>query len=637
MESKSYKDLQALAKLHGIRANLSKAALINKLASLDKLHQGAQDSSSRVEDNAVIHRADSVDPEGNSGKCGDEVDTPTNDSDTSEGNANQSRLQGADSEPQDAAYDRLDDADVALSGPVESEVPEESSDERRRSGRLPKAKKEAPAPLDPVETEVPVETTERRKSDRLSAAAKKESHTASDASRKTKPETKTKKIIKQPTPGPSRRFERMHQNLFAGQASIETYGKTPKKKTVPAKENAPLSKVTPIRPVGFGSSVKSAKRGLTVASKPCTLVVQRSNKKPTQIKEFRLSSNQSGKREPFKPYSGPVRPLNLANKGATFNVGSSSSASGTGLPQKNKTKRGIKATLASGKAKSARKNAHVQSSKLHRERVVAEARVRRASRARPGTSTATEGSGGRISGANSRDGSGGAFSFVSGSVPKVTLDETVDSEEQDIREEQRRGRWSFGQDHDPVVSAIKSMKDLFPNVRVSVDPTTSLKLRKRIYPLKTVLTLGADYNTQIGVWQFRSTWEDSIIGGRISIAGREVMLTKSWLLKVMDQEDVATRLKFRAAINTRDWTAYAKFGFRTERISPLNIRDGFQLAKKIPLDGLNGHAKLEVVSKLALPEPELQFSTNGDTSKGVVIGMGDVNIGIEEFNLLLEY
>lgn len=50
-----------------------------------------------------------------------------------------------------------------------------------------------------------------------------------------------------------------------------------------------------------------------------------------------------------------------------------------------------------------------------------------------------------------------------------------------------------------------------------------------------------------------------------------------------------------------------------------------------------GHAKLEVVTKLALPEPELQFSTNGDTSKGVVIGMGDVNIGIEEFNLLLEY
>lgn len=198
-------------------------------------------------------------------------------------------------------------------------------------------------------------------------------------------------------------------------------------------------------------------------------------------------------------------------------------------------------------------------------------------------------SGGRVSPSN-RDGVGGAFSFVSGAVPKVTMDETVDSEEQDLREEQRRGRWSFGQDHDPVVSAIKSMKDLFPNVRVCMDPTTSLKLRKRIYPLKTVLTLGADYNTHMGVWQFRSTWEDSIIGGRISLAGREIMLTKSWLVKVMDSEDVATRLKFRAAINTRDWTAYAKFGFRTERISPLNIRDGFQLAKKFPLDGNNGEA-----------------------------------------------
>lgn len=53
-----------------------------------------------------------------------------------------------------------------------------------------------------------------------------ESHTVSESSQKTK---KTK--IKQPTAGPASRFERMHHNLFAGQASIETYGKTPKKKT----------------------------------------------------------------------------------------------------------------------------------------------------------------------------------------------------------------------------------------------------------------------------------------------------------------------------------------------------------------------------------------------------------------------
>lgn len=118
----------------------------------------------------------------------------------------------------------------------------------------------------------------------------------------------------------------MHENLFAGQASIEKYGgKTPKKPglyslhtpechirfcvflceydvspthlidtaallsscvcAAPAKENMPLPKATPVnvRPVAFGSGVKSATRGLTVASKPCTLVVQRSNKKPTQV------------------------------------------------------------------------------------------------------------------------------------------------------------------------------------------------------------------------------------------------------------------------------------------------------------------------------------------------------------------
>lgn len=182
MESRSYKELQALAKLHGIRANLSKAALIDKLGSLgDELHQNAQDSSSRSQDNAEKHQADSDAPERNSGKPRDEADTPTNDSDTPEGNANQTRL--VDSEPQDAetvpctatadaAHDRVDDTDVALPDPVKPEVPVENS-ERRQSERPSTAKKEGPTPVDPVETEVPVESSARRKSDRLSAAAKK--------------------------------------------------------------------------------------------------------------------------------------------------------------------------------------------------------------------------------------------------------------------------------------------------------------------------------------------------------------------------------------------------------------------------------------------------------------------------------
>lgn len=246
----------------------------------------------------------------------------------------------------------------------------------------------------------------------------------------------------------------------------------------------------------------------------------------------------------------------------------------------------------------------------------------------PPHSTQSGSTGGRLSG-------GGGFGI---NVPKVKLDETIESEEEEMREETRRGRWTFVDDADPVLSVIRSVRDLFPHIRATCEPTTTLKLRKTFYPLKkTVLTLGADYNTNIGVWQFRSSWEDSIIGGRISVAGRELMLTKSWLVKLLDSEDVATRLKFRAAVNTADWTAYAKFGFRTERIAPLNIKEGFSLKKKLHLDGSRGHAKLEVVARVALPEPEIRFSTDGDTSRGMVAGMGDVQIAFDELNLLLEY
>lgn len=67
-------------------------------------------------------------------------------------------------------------------------------------------------------------------------------------------------------------------------------GKVPAGRQMVAKAKTPSSKAnppagTPARPLEavFGSGLKSVKRGLTVASKPCTLVVQRSNKKPTQV------------------------------------------------------------------------------------------------------------------------------------------------------------------------------------------------------------------------------------------------------------------------------------------------------------------------------------------------------------------
>lgn len=168
MESKSYKELQALAKLHGIRANQSKAALIDKLAS-HKLQGDAQQDSSSSQVNAEKPQADSDAPEGNPGKPRDEAKTPSNDSATPEGNVDKPRLNHAD-QPQDvlptataADVSASVDTNTALSDPVEPEVPMKSS-ERRKSERLSAARKEKP--------EVPVETSDRRKSDRLSAAKK---------------------------------------------------------------------------------------------------------------------------------------------------------------------------------------------------------------------------------------------------------------------------------------------------------------------------------------------------------------------------------------------------------------------------------------------------------------------------------
>lgn len=159
MESKSYKELQALAKLHGIRANQSKAALIDKLAS-HKLQGDAQQDSSSSQGNAEKPQADSDAPEGNPGKPRDEAKTPSNDSATPEGNVDKPRLNHAD-QPQDvlptataADVSASVDTNTALPDPGEPEVPMKSSETSR---------KEKP--------EVPVETSDR-KSDRLSAAKK---------------------------------------------------------------------------------------------------------------------------------------------------------------------------------------------------------------------------------------------------------------------------------------------------------------------------------------------------------------------------------------------------------------------------------------------------------------------------------
>ena len=100
-------------------------------------------------------------------------------------------------------------------------------------------------------------------------------------------------------------------------------------------------------------------------------------------------------------------------------------------------------------------------------------------------------------------------------------------------------------------------------------------------------------------------------------------------------EDLVTRLRFRAAINLQTFQAYARVGFRTERLSPINVMEGFTILKRLPLDGSGGNVKLEVRANVALPEPEIEYST--ETQQRSLIGMGDVEVSIDEMNLLLDY
>lgn len=183
---------------------------------------------------------------------------------------------------------------------------------------------------------------------------------------------------------------------------------------------------------------------------------------------------------------------------------------------------------------------------------------------------------------------------------------------------------------------VRDNQASIPRIQVRVEPNTTLKLRKRFSPLfKTMVTLGADFNTQLGVWQFKSSWEDKIIGGRLTLAGRELQLSKTWLLSVGAVEDLVTRLRFRAAIDLGTAKAYARFGFRSERLSPINVMEGFTLLRQLPLDGPEGNVKLEVKANFAFPEPEIEYSTEkGGRS---LVGMGDIEVNIDELNLLLEY
>jgi len=171
-------------------------------------------------------------------------------------------------------------------------------------------------------------------------------------------------------------------------------------------------------------------------------------------------------------------------------------------------------------------------------------------------------------------------------------------------------------------------------IQCRLKPKTTLKVSKTFRPLKTIIRLGADFNTQLGVWQFKSSWADSIVGGELTLKGRELQFSKSWLLSTGVVEDLMVRGNLRAAVDLGTMKAYARLGFRTEQLSPFNIVEGLTLREKFPLDGNNGHVKLEIKANVAFPQPEIKYSTE---NRGSFVGMGPIEVNVDEMNLLLDY
>lgn len=98
-------------------------------------------------------------------------------------------------------------------------------------------------------------------------------------------------------------------------------------------------------------------------------------------------------------------------------------------------------------------------------------------------------------------------------------------------------------------------------------------------------------------------------------------------------EDLVTRLRLKAAVDLSTRRAYARLGFRTERLSPINVVEGFTGKWMIPLDRPDNKVKLEIKANFAFPEPEIEYSTE---SARTLIGMSPIEVSLDELNLVLD-
>lgn len=164
--------------------------------------------------------------------------------------------------------------------------------------------------------------------------------------------------------------------------------------------------------------------------------------------------------------------------------------------------------------------------------------------------------------------------------------------------------------------------------------------------MSTLLSVGADYSTQQGLWTMKYSWEDSIIGGKLLLKGSELQLHKAWVLSLGGAANLAATLRLRGALDLTTGKTSARLGFRTEQgQGAINIVEGVDLVKRLPLDGADGHAKLEVKLRVAFPQPELTANrearddaASDDSPKSdVYVGMGDLEVDVDELNLCLDW
>jgi hypothetical protein len=111
---------------------------------------------------------------------------------------------------------------------------------------------------------------------------------------------------------------------------------------------------------------------------------------------------------------------------------------------------------------------------------------------------------------------------------------------------------------------------------------------------------------------------------------------------------LATRFNLCAQYDVHSNRGSARFGFRTENMNSVGTivssfggsrRPGFTIIPIIPLDGPDGHFKLEAKTTIELPEPEITIGMDlsgvsvDNDSFGMGIG-GDIDVEIDELNII---